>query len=184
MKSQFSFSTLCATLLITLSVGCGKQEAPTSATGKKPSATAAGTRPTSAVPNVKEVIEIGGALVQTEHSAFDIGRIQDLFDKNKDSIARTQDATTMLVDLTFPAPRKMSGLDVTTGSMNVGLKVTLTEAGKNEPTVFSKSFAQLPPDPTVTLDFGGALSVKRARIEIANLDGGDGHVHVREVSFR
>lgn len=183
MKNRLTLPTLAAALLVTMSVGCGKPEAPVPTRAEEPAPSIATASAESTGPTVKESFEIGGAMVETEHSALDGGRLQDLFDGNRESLARTQKATVMLVDLTFPSPKKMSGLSVTTGSMNVGLRVFLASAGDAAPVAFEKSFRDLVPDPTVTLDFGGPREVKKVRIEIANLDGGDGHVHVREVQF-
>lgn len=134
-------------------------------------------------PNGGEVVEIDGATVEVEHSDLDLGRIQDLFDGSRNTLARTASSTVFVVDLGFAAPKKVSAIVVTTGSMTVLLKATLTVKGKSEPAVYQKTFTRLPPDPTVTLDFGGAHEVEKARIEIGNADGGDGHVHVRELKL-
>jgi len=135
-------------------------------------------------PNGGETVEIDGESVEVGHSDLDNGRIQDLFDGNPDTLARTGSSTVFLVDLRFAAPKRASGIEVTTGSMNVRLKAILTVKGRSETAVYEETFPRLPADPTVALDFGGTHEVETARIEIANADGGDGHVHVRELKFR
>ena len=126
----------------------------------------------------------GRETVEVEHTELDNGRIQDLFDDSPDTLARTARSTVFLVDLRFAAPKKTSGIEVTTGSMNVRLKASLSVKGRSETVVHEKTFPQRTADPTVLLDFGGTCEVERARIEIANADGGDGHVHVRELKLR
>lgn len=192
MRRNPSIHYLVPALLIAMSTGCGKKEAPVPGPsgGNAPGASAASgaapgaPRPGGAPPNVKESFEIDGTVVEVEHSAIDNGRVQDLFDGNKETLGRTENSTAMVLQLRFPTARKTSGLEVTTGSMNVRLTATLSVRGKGEPLVFQKTYTQLPPDPTVTLDFGGVQEVEKANIEIANADGGDGHVHVREVKLK
>jgi hypothetical protein len=132
---------------------------------------------------VSETIDLGGVLADVVHSKLDGGRIQDVFDNDKRTLARTEDADVAVFDLTFSAPRKMTGVEVTTGTMSVVLKVTVRALGKAEPLILQKTFTDQPQDPTVSLDFGGTREVKRIRLEVSDLSGGDGHVHVREIRF-
>jgi len=160
--------------------GCGRKESPAAAGSTE---TASGATPSEARSAASELIrdsmEVDGQKVEIEHSAFDLGRVQDLFDTNKETFARTAHANPAIVTLNFSKPRPIRGIEVTTGSMNVALKCVATFQGKGEKT-FSQEYRNLPADPTVSLDFAGASSpVSRLRIEIANPDGGDGHIHIR-----
>jgi hypothetical protein len=67
--------------------------------------------------------------------------------------------------------------------MDVGLKVTLTTTSKPEPLVFSGTLLKQI-TPTIHLDFGGTHEVKKIKLEITNLNGGDGHIHIYEVKFK
>jgi hypothetical protein len=79
---------------------------------------------------------------------------------------------------------KANGFDLTTGSMDLGVKVSATVAGESEPVVVAKAYTDNKPDPTVSIDFGGLKTVKALRLEVTNLRGGDGHIHIRELKFK
>jgi hypothetical protein len=132
---------------------------------------------------VTERVNLDGQSVVVKHSELDLGQVRDLFDGDKNSFARTARATTAVFDFTWPSARPVSGVNVTTATMDVGLKVSLYSSGLR-PVVFSKEYRNLPPDPTVSLDFQGSHPVRRIRFEITNLNGGDGHIHVREIQFK
>ena len=99
-------------------------------------------------------------------------------------MARTENANTAVIDLAFQGAREARGLEVITGTMDVGVEVTLTLADKPEPLVFSTKLVQQTTEPTVRVDFGGVQKFTRARVQIANLNGGDGHIHIYEMAFK
>jgi len=162
-----------------LTVACGRKESAGQAPAAQPAAVAppaAGT-PTSGL--VRDSMEVEGQTVTIEHSPFDLGRVQDLFDRDRESFARTAHANPAVVILNFSKPRSIKGVEVTTATMNIALKCVATLEGDGEKT-FSREYRNLPADPTVSLEFPGlSRPVTRLRIEIANPDGGDGHIHIR-----
>jgi len=169
-------AALCA-----VATGCGESERPVPA----PAPPAATALPAKSVPEaVTESIAIDGARVDVSHPRFDVGRIQDVFDGKRETLARTEDATTALLDLAFREGRKASGIEVITGTMDVGLEVTLTRAGEPEPLAFRGAMTHQTTEPTLALDFGGVREFERAVVRITNLNGGDGHLHLYEVKFR
>ncbi len=168
---------LMLALLCAAVAGCGKSEKPVPGTAPAPAATA--------VPvSLTETIAIDDMLVDVTHPKFDSGQIRDLFDGKRETLARTENATTAVIDIAFQGTRKAAGVDVITGTMDVGLKVTLTLADKAEPLVFSKTMLHQTTEPTVSLEFGGVQAFKRAKVEVTNLNGGDGHIHIYEVKFK
>jgi len=70
--------------------------------------------------------------------------------------------------------------------MDFTLKVSLYEDDQVGPVVYEQTFRNLPPDPTVELNFDrGPKQAIRARIEILQLNAGvDVHIHVRELRFQ
>src|SRR5450759_3356945 len=163
-------------LLCAAVAGCGKSEKPVPA-GPAPAATA--------VPaSLTETIAIDGVLVDVTHPKFDSGQIQNIFDGKRETLARTENATTAVIDIAFQGTRKAAGIDVITGTMDVGLEVTLTLVGKAEPLVLSKTMVQQTTEPVVSLDFGGVQEFNRAKVEVTNLNRGDGHIHIYEVKFK
>lgn len=141
-------------------------------------------RDPSSTAGPKTILIIGGAAAVVEYPPIDNGSIREVFDGRTETLARTLDATTAVVTVTFVMPRTLTGVDVTTGSMDVGLKVLLTVRGTSRPREFAGEFRNQRPDPTVSLDFGGSHEATQVRFEIRNLNGGDGHIHIREIALR
>jgi hypothetical protein len=67
--------------------------------------------------------------------------------------------------------------------MDVGLTVVVKPQGEAAKT-YTKEFRGMPPDPTVSLDFDtGKTPIESVRVEIKNLNGGDGHIHIRTLQL-
>ncbi len=180
MRSTRRHSFLTAAILCATVVSCGKPEKPIPAATSPAPAPAAATTPASPV----ATISIAGVQTGVTYPRLDMGEIQNLFDGKRDTLARTENATTAVIDLAFQATREASGLEVITGTMDIGVKVTLTPTEKPDPLVFSQSLVQQSAEPTVRFDFGGVQKFQRAKVEITNLNGGDGHIHIYEVTFK
>ncbi|HEY3202177.1 MAG TPA: hypothetical protein VGL03_00830 [Thermoanaerobaculia bacterium] len=165
---------------------CGRKEqaGPASSGQAAPPAAPGGAASAAATSGlVRDSMEVDGQTVDIEHSPFDIGRVQDIFDNDKESLARTVNANPAVVMLHFSKPRSLKRVEVTTATMNVGVKCIATLEGGGEKT-FSGEYKNLSPDPTVSLELPGlSRPVSRLRIEIGNLDGGDGHIHIRAIRF-
>jgi hypothetical protein len=130
-------------------------------------------------------IPLGGRTVRVRYSPADMGQIQDVFDGDWLTLLRTRASTTAIVDVLFDGPRTLKGVSVWTASMNVGLRVLLyrqVESDTEKPSSYERIWPEAPPDPDVALLFPAPeREVRRVRVEIANLQGGDGHIHIREV---
>jgi hypothetical protein len=178
MKESRFLSVLVSALGIALLGGCGKSEKPVAspAAPPAPAVQAMGGSTTSTT-------ELDGLLVEVVHSKLDMGQIKDLFDGDNGTLIRTENAKTALFDLAFQGTKKVSGVEVKTSTMDVGLKVTLTATGKPDPVVFSETLLGKT-DPTISVDFGGTYETSRIKLEISNLNEGDGHVHLYEVKFK
>ncbi len=135
---------------------------------------------------VTDEIELDGQLVQVSHSIFDGGQLRDLFDGDTYTLARGLEANPLVVELTFPEPRKITGLGADFGSMDFALTARLYEDGNPEPLVYSESYTSLSPDPHIELAFPAApAAVKKVRLEVLQHNAPqDVHVHVRELKFR
>lgn len=163
---------------------CRKSEqAQPSAAGQPAQAGAAATPappgPTADSDLVVDRVTVDNQVVEVAHSKFDGGRSEDLFDTDTNTLARTENANPATVELRYAAARPVKSVTTTTGSMDVGLTVTVTPE-QGQPKVFSKEWRQLPNDPTVTLDLDPkGIVAKKVRVDIKNLNGGDGHIHIR-----
>ncbi len=135
---------------------------------------------------VIDTLVVDGSRLTIEHSLFDSGTVQHLFDGDPYTLARGYEANPILVKITFDTPRPLSGIDLTTGSMDFALTVRLYAADESEPAVYAETYTGLSNDPTVNLDFAGAPAlVKRVEMEILHLnEPGEAKIHLREIHFR
>ena len=177
--------SVCALAAVGLiSAGCRKSEqaqppAPASPAQAGPAAAPATPGPTADSALVVDRLTVDNQALEVAHSKFDGGRSEDLFDTDTNTLARTESANPATIELRFATPRSVRSVTTTTGSMDVGLTVTVTP-DQGEPKVFSKEWRQLPNDPTVTLDLDSrGILAKKVRVDIKNLNGGDGHIHIR-----
>jgi hypothetical protein len=136
---------------------------------------------------VIDTLVVDGSTLTIEHSLFDSGTVQHLFDGDKYTLARGYEANPIVLKITFATPRPLSGMDLTTGSMDFDLTVRLYSTEGGEPVVYTETYAGLPNDPTVNLDFPGApAQVSRVEIEVLHLTEppGAAKIHLREIEFR
>lgn len=135
---------------------------------------------------VETLIDLDGASVGVGHSLLDIGTIENLFDGDTNSLVRGFEANPLVVELRFAGPRPLSGLTLTTGSMDIDLTVRVTPPDGGPDLVFSQVYTGLPNDPTVEFTMpDGPIEAGRLRIEIRHMGEGEvAHVHVRELTLR
>ena len=127
---------------------------------------------------------LDGSLVWVSHSEWDSGRTADLFDGDLATVARTANADPAILEIRLPQPRPLGGISLTTGGMDAGLKVVVRPAGGAAPRTYAGTFRDMPPDPTFGLDFDtGPARVESVRVELKNLRGGDGHIHIRSLQL-
>jgi 4-amino-4-deoxy-L-arabinose transferase-like glycosyltransferase len=134
---------------------------------------------------VTETIDLDGEQVQVTHPIFDSGNLGHVFDKDPYTLARGMEANPFLLDIVFPTPRTLTGLLLTTGSMDIGLQAELFSDSQSGPVVVKQEFVDLPPDPTVHLAFPPELGpVTRLRLLISQLYvAGPSKVHIRELAL-
>ena len=135
---------------------------------------------------VTEDVIVRGETVTLTHSPFDSGSARNLFDGDTATLARGLEANPLVLDFAFRTPRPVRGITATFATMDFSLEAALWEEGGTEPRIFSRTFLELPLDPTVEMPFDGSHPrVSRLRLSIRMLEAGeDVHIHVREISFR
>ncbi len=132
---------------------------------------------------VQERMLVEGHSTIVRHSAWDAGRTQDVFDADPVTLARTRNANPAVLELVFGAPRLVERIALTTASRQVGLRCTAT-LSDGQKRLFSQEYRGLPPDPTVVLELVGlAAPVAELRVEVTDLGGGDGHIHIRTLKL-
>ncbi|NIS78881.1 MAG: hypothetical protein GTO14_01345 [Anaerolineales bacterium] len=133
---------------------------------------------------VTEEIELGGQTIAVQHPQFDMGELIHIFDGDPFTLVRTYHANPALITLTFDHPQTISGIKVTTGTMQVGLNVRLYQNLDSDPQEYSRTYRDLPNDPTVDLPFHeGPIDAIRIEVEILGVDIGDNVIHIRDLMW-
>jgi hypothetical protein len=134
---------------------------------------------------VTDVFYLNGELLTSMHPVFDIGEVADLFDGDPETLVRTREVNPADLSLGFERPRPIKGIRITTGSMDMRIVIRLFAGETAEPDQYSRSFFNLPEDPTVSFDFPNAPpKVTRIEISIEDLNAdSQGNVHIREIAF-
>ncbi len=162
--------------------GCKTKEEPGAAAAGGPGAPAPAAD-TSGL--VMDKILVDGHLTEVAHSKFDGGQTVDLFDADPLTLARTENANPAILEIKLLEPRPLKGISLTTATMDVGLTATLRPQGGGAAKTYTKEFRQLPTDPTFNMDFDmGSTPIASLRVEVKNLNGGDGHIHLRTVKLQ
>jgi hypothetical protein len=178
MKTILVALVLPAVLLTT---ACGKKEQ--TASRGTPSEGSAGVMPGGTDGLVTDKALVDGSLAEVAHSKWDGGRTADLFDTDPGTLARTEKANPAVVALQLPEARPLKGISVTVGGMEAALTVVVQPRGGAAKS-YTKEFRHMGPDPTLAMDFDtGSTPIESVRIEIKDITGGDGHIHIRTVKL-
>jgi 4-amino-4-deoxy-L-arabinose transferase-like glycosyltransferase len=131
-------------------------------------------------------VELDGQTVAAEHSVLDIGRLEDLFDGNPETLVRGATANPLVLEFRFPEPRVIERVKVHTSDMDLTLKVIATPADGGEDRTAESTYRDLPDEPRIDLPLpGGPLAVARLRVEILDLAPRiEEHIHVRDLTLR
>ena len=136
---------------------------------------------------ITETSMLDGQPVTIRHSQFDIGQIANVFDGDPYTLVRTLVDNPAIIEITFDTPRAVTGLELTTGTMDYSATVILTPADGSSPQVLTRDFIQQGPDPTVDFPFDPQPTgpIKTLRLEIKDLhESGDAHLHLREIKLK
>jgi 4-amino-4-deoxy-L-arabinose transferase-like glycosyltransferase len=113
----------------------------------------------------REGILLGGQTVWIDHTPLASGDIQNLFDHNSDTSILTRAINPAIIDITFPSPRRLSGLEVIAGSHAVDLRIQLFGDSATPSLQSSTTYTQLRSNQPIDVTFDLQL-VRRLRVEI------------------
>ncbi len=129
-------------------------------------------------------VTIAGQSADVGHSLLDIGAIENLFDGNEATLARTLEANPFVIDIQFNDSVTLNGLKFYIGGTNVQINAKLYTSDQ-PPAEFQIQKQGTIADPRCDLDFGQAITTKHVRIEEKDLSQGEpGHVHLWEIGFK
>ena len=130
-------------------------------------------------------VTIDGQPLTVRHPLFDIGRIEDVFDGDSFTVARTLEANPAVLRLTFRRPRAIRAVEVLVARMRLDLQVRAFPAKDGGPIVRGTTRAPLEETPSMTLDLGRTVVAKALVIRVRDADAkGREHIHLYEVALR
>ena len=133
---------------------------------------------------VREEVDLGGGPLAVEHSVFDVGGAEHLFDGDEASLVRTEKANPAVVVLRFDPPRPLAEVSLTLGTMQCEIAVAVS--GPSGEGSFVRTYRDLPADPTVAVPLPGIGGpVSTLRISVRDVNAGEPqNVHLREIRWR
>lgn len=166
---------------------CGKKQAagPSGPASSPASAASAAPAASTALAGlVTDKALVDGHIVEVSHSKWDGGQTSDLFDEDRGTLARTEKANPAILEFRLPEPRPIAGIAITMGGTDYAVTVTVHPADGGPAKTYAKEFRQMKPDPTLEVPFDtGATKIASLRVEIKDVNGGDGHIHIRTVKL-
>jgi hypothetical protein len=128
-------------------------------------------------------IEIEGTTIPTKHTVLDAMPLQKAFDGDPESLIKSDRMNPLVIELDFPEPRVMNGLDLLVGSerINILVKVWLEDGTVKNFSIVAEKGDQ---NKTVSIPFDDVLMVSRLHIELHDVDAtNDSFVHLWEVKL-
>lgn len=134
---------------------------------------------------VTDQIRLNGETVDVNHSLFEMGNVDALFDKDPESLAKTSRVNPAVIEMNFPSDRFFRSVTVASTDPEMQLTLVLYPAKGGAPLRWTKAFHNLPPNPVLTLPLEPPPPATRhIRLEVQSLGGDeDSYVHVREISW-
>ncbi|HZU87235.1 MAG TPA: glycosyltransferase family 39 protein [Anaerolineaceae bacterium] len=130
-------------------------------------------------------LDMDGQTMDLVYSRLDMGSIDKLFDGNTDSLVRTLVANPLRIEMTFSAPRTLSGLTALVGGVATEVTVKLFAPGGEALGSFSTLVDETPDPRDVEVPFDRAYEVQRLILEVRSVyDNEPAHVHLWEVRFK
>jgi hypothetical protein len=140
---------------------------------------------------VVAMISLDGWPLRVRHSHLDMGRIEDLFDGNRYSLARTLEANPFVLELTFYQSRTFSRMALIIGDTEIKLRVLLYHSASPEPLELIYELDGSVQNPQVWLDIpineatSQPYQVSAMHLEILDTRQREpGHVHLWELTLK
>lgn len=125
---------------------------------------------------------LDGEPVHFRHSSLDIGTIEQAFDNDVNTLLRTWEANPMVIEMTFPQPRLIGGIELIIGSAQIEVTAQLNGLDGSQPVVFQSVLRGSVQQPKVGLIFPEAYLVESLHLELHDIHQGEpGHVHLWEI---
>jgi len=118
------------------------------------------------------------------HPLLDMGTIAHVFDGDEKSLARTQEANPLVLEIQLEREMTASGVWFVTGSSPMSIEVTLFAPESEEPIVIRAMEKGKLENPRITVDFGRSHVFDRVRLVLTDTSQQEpGNVHLWELRF-
>jgi hypothetical protein len=120
-----------------------------------------------------------------EHTRLNMNSIGEAFDRDLETLLRTDNINPLIIDLQFSKPRLLKGYYIKFGTTKVEIATTIYLSGfVGESIVLSGIYEGTNENPGTKIDFGEALQIERFHIEMRDTTQGEtGPVHLWDIIF-
>lgn len=134
--------------------------------------------------NKATVTLMDGAAIEVEYSTLDMGAIQDIFDGEPSSLARTWEANPFQVMVRFLEPRQVSKMNLRVGGEPTRIEIEVWPEGADEPIPLLMNLSEASEPRFVELSLSETTSVTWVNLRVTNLNNAEpAHVHLWELQF-
>lgn len=132
-----------------------------------------------------DTIQLDGQTVALRYSQIDMGEPKNMFDGDTLTLMRGLEANPFILELSFPAPRKLSGVQADFGIADLTLTALLYASSQGEPVTYRTDLHSSDIDPLMRLSFDqGPLEISKIRFEIFNRAAGEtANIHIKELNL-
>lgn len=130
-------------------------------------------------------ILLDGQTVQVRHSPLDSGLVDQLFDGDDFTWIRTWEANPLILEFTFPEPRRLTGFSMIVRGVTARLTADLYTSLDAPPITYSDTKQGTDDQPTVSMDFASPVLAQKLRLTVEDVNSGQpAHVHMWELKLR
>ncbi|PKO04119.1 MAG: hypothetical protein CVU41_18630 [Chloroflexi bacterium HGW-Chloroflexi-3] len=134
--------------------------------------------------NEGKVSMVDGEEIELEYSTLDMGSIQDIFDEDQSSLARTWEANPFQVIVRFLQPRQVSRINLRVGGEPTKIEIEVWPDGADEPIPMVMNLNEASKPRFVELALPEMISVEWVDVRVTNLNNAEpAHVHLWELQF-
>ncbi len=128
-------------------------------------------------------VSVGSEVWRVKYSTLDLGKIEDAFDGDPESLLRTMEANPLVVQIDFPAPKTIHTVQVKIGGPPAVVDLYFTdETGAVIP--YTRTVVETSAPKTVEFQLDSEIRAVRLRVEVNSVrDQEPAHVHLWEIGI-
>ena len=134
---------------------------------------------------ITNTVVLEGQQVELRYSQIDMGEPRLMFDGDQLSLMRGLEANPFILEMLFPTPRKLSGVEADFGIADLTLTAMLYQDPNGEPVIYAADLHNSDIDPLMQISFDqGPQQISKIRFEIFNRSSGEtANIHIKELTL-